>query len=596
MAKEKVVVEIEGDTSNLNTAIEASEDAIKDLSASGQKAVGALDKVTGGLASSFVQTAKGVQTFIKGLNLTKVAIIGTGIGALVVALGAVVSYFTQTKRGAELLQRVTATLGAVFAKITDALSALGEIIVNAFTNPQEAIEGMRQGVENLFNWYKSYLNLIKNGVILTLLKLKEGFLNAAIATKEFFGADASGLKEELNNVRAEIDQTKRELENDADTFTAPFIAAANAVKDFAQEVADSASQVNELVAAQQRLKDAQRELGVETARLRRDIKEYNLVAEDTTRPIEERIAAAEAAGQIERELLAERMRQAEEAIRIQEQLNEQSESGEEDLQALADLQTEYYALQTESLEMQTTLQNKYNTLVAEAVRLRQEEITAIETLGMKTTAFQQASVEGQERTIFAANYAQNQITQAESDGLTERQRMNMHAAQGYADIMNERVKQVGDFTNKTLGVIDSLNTLFSKGEEKRARRSFQLRKALGITTAVMGTAQAIVDALAKDSVAPFSRYASAAAAAAAGAAQIAVIARQQFQESGGSSGGVTRPSLPSVALQDANRPELGAPQVAQAPQQGFRSYVLANDVRTEMQANQKVREQSLLVL
>lgn len=578
MAKEKVVLEIDGDTSKLNSAIEASDDAIKDLSASGQKAVGALDKVTGGLASSFVQTAKGVQTFIKGLNLTKVAIIGTGIGALVVALGSVVTYFTQTKRGAELLQRVTGALGAVVAKLTDKVSALGEFFVNVFTNPKETITELG--------------NTIKTFVTDKIEQLLDGLGLLGSAIKKAFSGDFSGALEDAKEGIVKVGDSALAL----NPATAVMYNMAQGIAEVASEAGEAASKTYELLEAQQRLKDAQRELGVETARLRRDIKEYNLIAEDTTRPIEERIAAAEAAGQIERELLAERMRQAEEAIRIQEELNAQSEDSEEDLQALADLQTEYYQLQTESLEMQTTLQNKYNTLVAEAVRLRQEEITAIETLGMRTTAFQRASVEGQERTIHVAKYGQQQITQAESDGLTERQRLNLNAAQGYADIMNERVKQVGDFTNKTLGVIDSLNTLFSKGEEKRARRSFQLRKALGITTAVMGTAQAIVDALAKDSVAPFSRYASAAAAAAAGAAQIAVIAREQFNAGGTSSGGVTRPSLPSVALQDANRPEVGAPQVAQAPQQGFRSYVLANDVRTEMQANQKVREQSLLVL
>ena len=177
---------------------------------------------------------------------------------------------------------------------------------------------------------------------------------------------------------------------------------------------------------------------------------------------------------------------------------------------------------------------------------------------MKTTAFQRESEKGQERTIFAANAVQQQITQAEEDGLTDRQRLNLNAAQGYADIMNERVKQVGDFTNKTLGVIDSLNTLFSKGEEKRARRSFPAPKGARNYYRCHGYGASYRRRARKDSVAPFSRYASAAAAAAAGAAQIAVIARQQFQESGGSSGGVTRPSLPSVALQDANRPEVGA--------------------------------------
>lgn len=574
MAKEKVVIEIEGDTSSLNKALEASEDAVKDLSVSGQKAVGVLDKATGGLASSFVQTAKGVQTFIKGLNLTKVAIIGTGIGALVVALGSVVTYFTQTKRGAELLQRITGSLGAVVAKLTDRVSALGEFFVNVFTNPKETITELGETIQT---YVTDKVTQLLDGL---------GLLGSAI--KKAFSGDFSGALEDARDGFGKVADSALSL----NPATAGIYNLAKGAAELASEAGEAASKTYELLEAQQRLADAQRELSVETAQLRRDIKEYNLVAEDTTRPIEERINAAQRAGEIEKELLAARMEQAEEAIRIQEQLNEQSESGAEDLQALADLQIEYYSLQSESLELQTTLQNKYNGLIAEAIRLRQEESAVIEELTPRNIA---AREKESERTIFAANYAQNQITALEQDELTERQKMNLHAAQGYADIMNDRAKQVGKFSETTLGIVESLNTLFAKDEEKRSRRSFTLRKALGITTAVMGTAQAVVDALAKDSVAPFSRYASAAAAAAAGAAQIAVIARQQFQPSGGASGGssVTRPSSPPLA--EANRAQqLGTPQVPTAPQEGFRSYVLANDVHTSLQANQKVREQSLL--
>ena len=83
--EEEVILKVSADTSNLDRSIEAAEDAVKDLGTTGQTVVGGLDRLTGGLASKFVGAAKGVGTFIKGLNLTKVAIAGTGIGLLVLA-------------------------------------------------------------------------------------------------------------------------------------------------------------------------------------------------------------------------------------------------------------------------------------------------------------------------------------------------------------------------------------------------------------------------------------------------------------------------------------------------------------------------------
>lgn len=73
------------------------------------------------------------------LNLTsaafkvlKVAIISTGIGALVIALGSLVSYFTKTQAGIELASKAMAGLGAIVNVIIDRLSKVGSAIVNLF--------------------------------------------------------------------------------------------------------------------------------------------------------------------------------------------------------------------------------------------------------------------------------------------------------------------------------------------------------------------------------------------------------------------------------------------------------------------------------
>ena len=82
--------------------------------------------------------------FAKAMNVLKLAIASTGIGAIVAALGSLVAYFTQTQRGADSLAKVTGVLGQVFKTVTDYAIALGEKIVWCFKNPADAIKSFGQ--------------------------------------------------------------------------------------------------------------------------------------------------------------------------------------------------------------------------------------------------------------------------------------------------------------------------------------------------------------------------------------------------------------------------------------------------------------------
>lgn len=88
---------------------------------------------------------------ITALNLTsaafkvlKVAIISTGIGALVIALGSLVSYFTKTQAGIEMASKAMAGLGAIVNVIIDRLSKVGSAIVNLFKgNFKQSVNDMK---------------------------------------------------------------------------------------------------------------------------------------------------------------------------------------------------------------------------------------------------------------------------------------------------------------------------------------------------------------------------------------------------------------------------------------------------------------------
>ena len=86
-------------------------------------------ELTSAEAASAVATARKTAA----LKLLKVAIASTGIGLLVVALGSLVSYLSQTQAGIELANKVMASLGATVDVLIDRASKLGSALVNLFS-------------------------------------------------------------------------------------------------------------------------------------------------------------------------------------------------------------------------------------------------------------------------------------------------------------------------------------------------------------------------------------------------------------------------------------------------------------------------------
>lgn len=89
----------------------------------------------GAVASGAAMKASATSTgLLSGaLNILKIALISTGIGAIVVALGTMVTFLTQTKRGSEQLSQALAAVGAAISVVVDRISAVGEAVLNVFT-------------------------------------------------------------------------------------------------------------------------------------------------------------------------------------------------------------------------------------------------------------------------------------------------------------------------------------------------------------------------------------------------------------------------------------------------------------------------------
>lgn len=92
-----------------------------------------LKEYMSGVKSEFSAVSKSTSGCTKALKLFKVAIVSTGIGALLVALGSLVAYFTKTQKGVELANKIMASFGATIDVLIDRAAKLGSALVNLFS-------------------------------------------------------------------------------------------------------------------------------------------------------------------------------------------------------------------------------------------------------------------------------------------------------------------------------------------------------------------------------------------------------------------------------------------------------------------------------
>ena len=636
--KNKIVVDVEADTSKLDAALEASESAVDNLGKTGQRVVGALDNVTGGFASRLVESGAGIRQLISGLNAMKVALAATGIGLFVTAIGSLIAYFTQTERGAQMLERATAGVGAVFRVLMGVVSSLGEGIVNLFTKPKDTIT--------------QFATLIKTYVTDQFQNILSGVSDLADAVGKVFSGDFKGAAESAKAGFSKVGEAALKL----NPITGVAIAVANGVGQIATEAGKAATAAAGLAARLQDLERAETKQIVATAKAKKELQELSFISEDTTRTLDERIQAIEKASKIEQNLLNERKRIARENLSILNEQNKLAEASgtiqEENRRAAAEAQAEIFTLEEESFSLRKELQAKIQALRAEA-QAKADEATAAEQERQKAAneeelkrAADQAAalieiedalwertatdidrevkaIEDKYNTLEALAIANGLSTTeieaariAEIDRLEEEQRVKKaqadQAARDAAAAADEAAgkkrqedadKQAA--TDKavyearktiafnTLNAIAALSDAFTKGDERRAKRNFQINKAIGIANAVINTAEGVTAALTdKTQPSTILRLLQTASVAAVGAAQIATIAKQKFESP---SPDLAPPSVAGVGGGGSMAPSIDLGFMGQANQtQGIRSYVLASEVSTAQQANQRISDQAKL--
>ena len=210
--------------------------------------LGIVDQKTGGLISGMKNLTGGIGGATKGFNLMKIAIIGTGIGALLIAITAVSAAFTSSEEGQNKFAKIMGVIGSVVGNLVDLLADLGEGIISAFEDPKQAIIDFKDFiVQNITNRFNAAIDTV-------------GFLGSAI--KKVFSGDFSGAMEDAKSAGSSYVDVLTGVENTIGKVT-------EATKEFVKEIVEEGKIAGQIADQRARADKLDRQLIVERAEANR---------------------------------------------------------------------------------------------------------------------------------------------------------------------------------------------------------------------------------------------------------------------------------------------------------------------------------------
>lgn len=348
MAQE-VILNVRANTKEAENSLKSVNSEIKNTQQVSGELTGSLDKMTGGAITkfnAFKGTLKGVTGGFKSL---RVAIISTGIGALILAVTSLTAAFTASEEGQNKFRKILGVIGSVTGNLVDLLSDLGEGIISVFENPKEALLNFKDLlVENITNRFNSILETV--GYVGKAIKLVfEGEFSQALDVGK---KAASSLVDSFTGIPNTIDK------------------ASESVKGFAKEIADDANAAAKIADQRAEADKRTRDLIVERAKADRDRAELLEKAVNKEKfSTQERIQFLIEAGELEDSITQKEIEAARLRFEAKQAENALSKSTKEDLEEEANLKAELIRLETAKL-------TKQKEVTSQIIGLKNEEAAA----------------------------------------------------------------------------------------------------------------------------------------------------------------------------------------------------------------------------
>ena len=630
MAQE-VIINVKANTKEAEASLQGVNGVMKGTEEATGKVTGAISALVGGIVlkiKTLATTIKGfITTAVAGFKSLRVALISTGIGAVVLAVIALKEAFTRSEEGQNKYAKLMAVIGSVTSNLLDLIADLGEGIIKVFENPKQAIQDFKNLiVENITNRFNSLLETV-------------GYVGKAI--KLVFQGEFSQA----------LDVGKKAASSLVDSFTGipdTLGKAGKAVKDFGKEIADDAANAAKIADQRAGIDKRSRQLLVDRANAERDIADLREKAADRDKySAEERIKFLEEAGQISEDLANKEIEIAQLKFEAKKLENSLSKSTKEDLEEQAQLEADVINKETARLRLQKALTAQISTTRKEAQaardaedKERQKEIDdaakaqkdkddAIDKIREEyrlkrqekeaQTNLQKAELEEQrklaELEALGAELAQKQEVRDYYAGVKlEAEAKDAEASKAIEEKAladKEAIRQRNQdlsfsATTGLLGALSDLNSIYDKKNEKEAKRSFERNKKLQVALTIVSTLQAAQQAyasqlIAGDPTSPIRGAIAAGIALVSGYARVRVIeaqryeAPQQAEPQTGGGGNITAQSqAPQFNVIGGGAQNQLAGLLADQTQKPLKAYVVSNEVTTAQSLDRNIVESATL--
>lgn len=287
----------------------------------------------------------------KGLKLFKIALLATGIGAIVVAIGALAAGFLSTQRGVDAVNKVLTPLKIVMQRLWGIVQELGTALVDAFSNPQQTIKDLWQA--------------LKENIINRITGIADQFKALGKIIRSAFSLDWEGVKEGA----AEFGESTLQVMTGVDDLTGKVAAG---FKSLGAEISLAADEGARLAEIKKELEELAITTALEEGKLSRIFQEQREILNDVNKSNKERLIAANKA--IEASGRSKDLKLQELALLIEEQQlkMKQNDSDREDQLELAKLQAQRDEIEADNIKENLRIRNTANGIkkAQEAERLK----------------------------------------------------------------------------------------------------------------------------------------------------------------------------------------------------------------------------------
>lgn len=588
---------------DLENAVEGVNKEVKDTGASTEAMSGTLDKATGGAITKFKGLKGGLTSVIKSFKSLRVAIIGTGIGALLIAVVALGQAFTRSEEGQNKFAKILGIIGSVVGNLLDLLADLGENIISAFENPKQALKDFTKLIkENIVNRFEGLLELFpKLGKAISLLFKGEFSAAGKVA------ADAVG------KVTLGVDSVTDSVGN-----------AVDAVKEFGKEVADDAAKAAKIADQRAKAEKMARALVIERAEAERKIAEIREKAADKENfTAEERIELLKEAGAISEDLANKETEVARIRLEAKQTENALTKSNKDDLDEEAQLKADLINKETQRLKLQKALTAEVTTATREASaeakaaaaeqkaiedKKTAEEKTRLDAIQKIRDDFKakQKEKEAEEEIEKLALEEEKKISELDKLNASEEQKLEVYKyyAGLRTDLEEKENKKKADIEKlRKKQILNDASNTFNQIAQLAGKDS-KVGKAMAIASATISGVEGVQNAYSTAQKSPITAVFPAypiVQAALAGAVAVKNIAAIKSVDSSGK-GQSSVPNIaggggsqaPSFNIVGATETSQLAEAVGSQTQQPVQAYVVANDVTTAQSLENNIVEGATL--